>query len=119
MFTASDNKKFMTPPTEEKVKQVVKDSNLYAAPGTDGIPSLLYKECWNVLGSPLTEVMQDIGKGLQLQRSMRTSLMVFSSKPKKPNSITPGEKYPSSTLTLRLPSDLMPGWDNIFNFMST
>ena len=54
VFTASDNEKFLTPPTEEKVEKAVKDSNLYAAPGTDGIPSLLYKECWNVLGTPLT-----------------------------------------------------------------
>ena len=98
VFTASDNEKFLTPPTEEKVEQVVKDSNLYAAPGTDGIPSLLYKECWNVLGTPLTEVMQDIGKGLELQKSMRTSLMVFGSKPKKPNSIIPGDKRKISLL---------------------
>ena len=40
-----------------------------------------------MLGSPLTEFLQDIGKGLELQKSMRTSLMVFGSKPKKPIAI--------------------------------
>ena len=61
-------------------------------------PSLLYKECWNVLGNPLTEVMQSIRDGQELQKSMRTSLMVFGSKPKKPNSILPGDKRKISLL---------------------
>ena len=98
VFTTKDNEQFLTPPDAEKVKQVVNSSNLYAAPGTDGIPSLLYKECWNVLGTALTEVMLAVSEGQTLQKSMRTSLMVFGSKPKKPSSILPSDKRKISLL---------------------
>ena len=77
---------------------MVNSSNLYAAPGTDGLPGLLYKESWAVLGNPLTEVMVAISEGQALQKSMKTSLMVFGSKPKKANSILPGDKRKISLL---------------------
>ena len=89
VFTAEDNAKILKSPT-------CKDVN--AAPGCDGIPSLLYKECWSVLGTPLTEVMVSIHHGHDLSSSQRTSLMVFGSKPKKPNSIKPGDKRKISLL---------------------
>ena len=98
MFSQKDNENFLKPPTVETVKEVVNSSNLYAAPGTEGLPSLLYKECWAVLGNPLTEVMLAIGDGQALQKSMLTSLMVFGSKPKKANSILPGDKRKISLL---------------------
>ena len=98
VFTALDNERFLTPPNAEKVLKVVSSSNLNAAPGTDGIPSLRYKESWNVLGTSLTEVMLAIHEGQKLQQSMRTSLMVFGSKPKKPNSILPSDKRKISLL---------------------
>ena len=98
VFTQKDNENFLKPPTMETVQKVVNSSNLYAAPGTDGIPSLLYKECWAVLGNPLTEVMLAIGDGQALQKSMLTSLMVFGSKPKKASSILPGDKRKISLL---------------------
>ena len=63
VFTAEDNKKILTAPTSKEVRETVCDSNLNAAPGSDGIPSLLYKECWSVLGEPLTEVMSSIHMG--------------------------------------------------------
>ena len=98
MFTGQDNEKFLKLPTLERVKKVVSSSNLYAAPGTDGIPSLLYKECWAVLGNPLTDVMVAIHDGQSLQESMQTSLMVFGSKPKKAASLLPGDKRKISLL---------------------
>ena len=98
VFTAQDNKKILTPPTSKDVKVTVCNSNLNAAPGSDGIPSLLYKECWSVLGEPLTEVMIAIHNGHQLSPSQRTSMMVFGSKPKKPNSLKPGDKRKISLL---------------------
>ena len=45
VFTDQDNSKLLTLPTSEDVKKVINKSNLYAAPGTDGIPSLLYSRC--------------------------------------------------------------------------
>ena len=98
VFTAEDNKKMLTPPTDADVLETVSSSNLHAAPGTDGLPSLLYKECWSILGTALSDVMRGIWSGKKLQKSMRTSLMVFGSKPKKPSSILPGNKRKISLL---------------------
>ena len=75
------------PPTLGDVKEVLAKSNLQAAPGCDGITGLLYYACWDILGESLTEVMKAIHEGNQPTVSQRTSLMVFGSKPKKPNSI--------------------------------
>ena len=85
-------------PNLDEVKKVLSKSNLYAAPGTDGIPSLLYSRCWDVMGTPLTEVAQAIHRDGIPTPSMRTSLMVFGSKPKKPNSIKPSDKRRISLL---------------------
>ena len=98
VFTAEDNKMILKVPTSKDVWETVCNSNLNAAPGSDGLPSLLYKECWSVLGEPLTEVMLSIHKGAQLSSSQRTSLMVFGSKPKKPNSKKPSDKRKISLL---------------------
>ena len=45
VFTEEDNRKLLSPPTCEKVLKTVSASNLHAAPGTDGLPSFIYKEC--------------------------------------------------------------------------
>ena len=78
-------------PTKQDVKEVLSYSNLHAAPGSDGITSYMYNECWDVLGDSLTEVMQ-------ATLSQRTSLMVFGVKPKKPTSIKPQDKRKISLL---------------------
>ena len=98
VFTDKDIKMFLTPPSKDDVWDTVCNSNLNAAPGSDGIPSLAYKECWSTLGEPLTEVMLAIFHCQELQPSMRTSLMVFGCKPKKPNSILPKDKRRISLL---------------------
>ena len=41
VFTDQDNQLFLSLPNKKDVKEVLADSNLLAAPGTDGIPSLL------------------------------------------------------------------------------
>ena len=98
VFTEDDNKAFLTLPNKDDVKKVLAKSNLYAAPGTDGIPSLLYSKCWDIMGTSLTEVVQEIHLGSKPTNSQRTSLMVFGSKPKKPNSVKPGDKRRISLL---------------------
>ena len=50
------------------------------------------------MGPSLTEVVQAIFNGGQPTHSMRTCLIVFGSKPKKPNSIKPGDKRRISLL---------------------
>ena len=82
-FTDADNEILCKPPTKEDVKKTVDNSNLDAAPGNDGIPSLLYKVCWDTIGDALTEVMIEISKCKPLALSQRLSLMVFGAKPKK------------------------------------
>ena len=98
VYTEEDNRRLLSTPTQAEVKQVLDDSNLQAAPGTDGIPSLLYSKCWDSMGAALTEVVQEIHQGNKPTMSMRSSLMVFGSKPKKPNSIKPGDKRRISLL---------------------
>ena len=45
VFSAEDNEKFLSLPSLSDVKKRVSASNLLAAPGTEGIPSLLYSKC--------------------------------------------------------------------------
>ena len=98
VFTDQDNIKLLRLPTADDVKKVISKSNLYAAPGTDGIPSLLYSRCWDVMGGALTELIQAVHGGAVPTKSQRTSLMVFGSKPKKMNSLKPGDKRRISLL---------------------
>ena len=98
MFTEEDNKMLEMDPTIEDVKEVLFKSNLNAAPGTDGITSLLYKECWESLDNSLYKVCLAIRQGKPLTVSQRTSLMMFGSKPKKLNSIQPKDKRRISLL---------------------
>ena len=98
VFTDQDNQNFMKLPDEKEVKEVLNKSNLLAAPGSDGIPSLLYHECWDILKTRFTEVIQAIFTGRKPPLSMRTSVMVFGNKPKKMNSIRPGDKRRISLL---------------------
>ena len=53
VFTEDDNKALEELPDKDEVREVLFKSNLNAAPGTDGITSLLYKEHWDLLGDPL------------------------------------------------------------------
>ena len=60
--------------------------------------AFFYKVCWNTMGLPLTEVMNEIFLCKPLTASLKTSLMVFGTKPKKPNSILPQDKRKISLL---------------------
>ena len=97
-FTDADYALFLAPQTMDDVKKTLENSNLHAAPGNDGIPSLFYNTCWDTMGQPLTEVMQEIHLCKPLPPSLRTSMMVFGSKPKKPSSIKPQDKRRISLL---------------------
>ena len=77
VFSDKDNESFLSFPNEEEVKKVLDKANLCTAPGTDGIPSLLYHKCWNTLGIHLTDVVKAIHFGEVPTKSMRSSLMVF------------------------------------------
>ena len=87
VFTDSDNRELEELPDKDEVKYILFESNLNAAPGTDGITSLLYKEHWDILGDSLHQVVTAIHEGSQPTLSQRTSLMVYGSKPKKLASI--------------------------------
>ena len=50
------------------------------------------------MGDALTAVVKARFEGEQMPISMRTSMMVFGSKPKKPNSLKPGDKRRISPL---------------------
>ena len=97
-FTEKDNSMLVAAPTKEEVEESVKTSNIHAAPGSDGITSLVYRECFNILGDALTEVVKMIHDGHQPTRSQRTSMMLFSSKPGKSSSLKPQDKRRLSLL---------------------
>ena len=73
-FTEADNAILRAPPTKDDVKKTVDKSNLNAAPGNDGIPSLLYKACWDTMGDSLTEVMQEISQCKPLTRRAKSGV---------------------------------------------
>ena len=98
VFTTKDIENLMAPTNELEVLEVLSSSNQLAAPGTDGLPSLLYSVCWDTLGESLTSVVQAIHEGGMPTDSMRTSIMVFGTKPKKADSLKPGDKRRISLL---------------------
>ena len=79
-------------PSKDEVLDNLKNSNLKAAPGTDSITSLLYRDHWPVLGDALTEVVTAVWEGAKPTTSIRTSLMVFGTKPKKAKCLKPSSK---------------------------
>ena len=83
VFTDDDNRKMEAPPSKDEVKKIVSKADHLAAPGTDGIPSLLYYRCFDTLGQILTDVIKEIHDGDYPTASQATSLMVFADKPKK------------------------------------
>ena len=97
-MTAADNVMLSAPPDKDEVYETVQEANHRAAPGTDGITSLVYKLCWSSMGDALTAVTQAKFEGEKLPSSMRTALMVFGTKPKKANSLKPGDKRRISLL---------------------
>ena len=98
VVTDADNEALAAIPNKNEVLETLKGSNCKAAPGTDGIPSLLYLVCWDFMGDALTDVVIAAFKGETLPYSMRTAMMVFASKPKKPKSINPKDKRRISLL---------------------
>ena len=98
LVTESDNIMLLATPTKQEVLETLNAANLKAAPGTDGITSLFYKVCWDTMGDTLTAVAKANHQGEKLPTSMRTAMMVFGSKPKKPKSLKPADKRRISLL---------------------
>ena len=82
-FTDADNEKLRAAPTKIEIKGVLDSCRAHAAPGTDGLTVYLYRQCWQTLCDPLTEVIQEVFRGSKPTPSQRTSLMVFGNKPGK------------------------------------
>ena len=98
VFTPEDNRMLASEVTKDEVKESIFSANLHAAPGTDGITSYLYKECFEILGDALTEVAKAVFGGEQPSPSQRTSLMVCTSKPGKERSLKVKDKRRISLL---------------------
>ena len=79
-------------PDKEEVFSTLSASNLSAAAGTDSLLGLPYKVCWDSLGNCLTNVVKELFIDKSPTVSMRTALMVYSPKPKKPLSVKPSDK---------------------------
>ena len=63
VFSKEDNAMMKKLPSKEEVKDSIWSANIHAAPGNDGLTTLVYKHCWDVLGDSLTEVVQEVHKG--------------------------------------------------------
>ena len=98
VVTDEENMMLAKVPDKKEVLETLQEANAHAAPGTDGITSLLYKVCWDSVGEALTDVVKAKFQGEKLPSSMRTSMMVFGSKPKKSQSINPRDKRRISLL---------------------
>ena len=99
VFIKEDNEMMMKTPTKEEVKDSVLSGNVNAAPGCDGLSTMVYKHCWDLLGDSLTSVVQAVYSGASPTLPQRTSVMVYGSKNNKPaNSIDPNHKRRISLL---------------------
>ena len=98
VFSSDDNDMLETMPSKKEVLHALSSSNLNASAGSDGISSLVYKECWESLGDCLLEVIKSLFMGAPPTTSMRTAMMNFCCKPKKPNSVKPSDKRRISIL---------------------
>ena len=98
VFSPEDNDMLEIVPSKKEVLQALQSSNINASAGSDGIPSLVYKECWDILGDNLVEVTKSLFLGALPTVSMRTAIMNFCSKPKKVNSCKPSDKRRISIL---------------------
>ena len=77
MFTEKDNNMLLALSSKEDVKEVLFSPNLTTAPGMDGLTLLLYRECWDSVGSLLHEMVTAVWEGEALTVSQRTSLIGF------------------------------------------
>ena len=59
---------------------------------------MLYKECWKDVGGSLCDVIRELFVSKSPTLSMRTALMIFSSKPKKALCLKPSSKRRISIL---------------------
>ena len=98
VFTNEDNLKLVAEPSEKEVFNTISESNVHAAPGTDGLTNYFYKKCFHLVGEALTEVVVSMFSGCKPTMSQRTSKMVFGNKPKKSKSLKPGDKRRISLL---------------------
>ena len=98
VITQSDNSMLEALPTKSEVYETLKASNLKASAGCDGIPGLLYSECWDILGDSIVDVIHDLFTTTPPSTSMRTALMIFSAKPKQLSSNKPEAKRGISIL---------------------
>ena len=98
VFSKEDNELLLKPPTKDEIYKNLCESNLHAAPGSDGLTSYFYKECWDVIGDSLVELACRAHAGEKPTLSQRTSLMIFCPKPSKLNSTDPSSKRKISLL---------------------
>ena len=99
VFTEEDNQMLEAPVTNEEIKKSLLTANQKASPGFDGIPYAFYTKFWEIIGHHLCDVVRWVINSGSPTTSMATSLMVFSPKPGKTNSIRPQDKRKLSMLT--------------------
>ena len=92
VFSEQDNYQLLKLPCKKEIYETLSNANQHAAPGTDGLTSYFYKQCFDVMGDALTDMVRAVFSGNKPTVSQRTSRMVFGCKPKKSKSIKTGDK---------------------------
>ena len=98
VFTDTDNKMLLKPPTQDEIYKVISISNQLASPGTNGIPYFFYKTCWSYIKDFLIAMIKCFHDGGNTSKSQKISMMVFMCKPKYLDSLKPGHKRRISLL---------------------
>ena len=59
VFTDVDYQKLLAKPTKKEVFDTISESNLHAAPGTDGLTNYFYKQCFETVGDGVWQQTQE------------------------------------------------------------
>ena len=70
VFTEEDNEMLSAEISKEEVRKLLWLANVNSSPGSDGLTYLVYKECWDILGDPLTSVCNCLHSGEDETKSL-------------------------------------------------
>ena len=76
VYTEEDNRRLLSIPDQTEVKQVLENSNIQAAPGTDGIPAEIYKKGGPVLLTQLTKLYESFWNEEDIPQELRDASIV-------------------------------------------
>ena len=71
-------------PMEQEVKKVVFGINADSASGPDGLSSLFFQTCWDIVAWDVTNAVIDFFQGAQMPRGLAATMIILIPKKKNP-----------------------------------